>query len=296
MNNSGRILNRLPAHYQADNEKSNLYKFIKAIGMSIELVEEDINEILLSRWVSTAGRKEIERLAELFKVDLSDDGGIEEHRAQIVANVNDLVNGRGTPASIRRLIKTIPGFDPEIIENPLCETSSVMKFIKPGERWEMFCNSVIDADPIVHFRVLNHLYNPTITNLTNNLSVSYNGLLRKGSKITIYPDGKAALTGIDVSDRITIRPEGKYLKLPKGRSVWVYKDDTAKFNENGIVEDGRGMIELKMEWTEREPANVMVKVPGDSGNERLKKEIREILEQVRTAGVKFKIELSNNTD
>jgi hypothetical protein len=298
MQNTERIIGRLPSHFQAYNKNSILYKFIDAIGISIEFAEEDINQILLSRWISTADQDELERVGKLFGVNSFDREDLELYRTRIVATVHDLVNGRGTPASIRRFIKTGTGLDPEIVENPTVEALPPSKFLKPGDRWEMFCNSVVDAEPIMYIRGVTTTRNPTITNLSTGESVTYNGLLRKGATLTIYPDGKASLTGIDVSDKVRVRAE-KELRLPKGRSVWVYTDanafiDTAKFNESAFAEVNTVTVELKMEWTERQPAAVVVNVPVGSDDEELKMEIQDLLERVRTVGVTFKIEMLND--
>lgn len=298
MQNTDRITGRLPSHFQAYEKNSILYKFIDAIGKSIELAEEDINKILLSRWISTADKDELERIGKLFGVNSFDREDLELYRRRIVTTVNDLAKGRGTPTSIRRFIKTGTGLDPEIVENPTVDASPPSKFLKPGDRWEMFCNSVIDAEPIIYIRGVTTTRNPTITNLSTSESVTYNGLLRKGATLTIYPDGKASLTGIDVSDKIQVRSQ-KYLRLPKGRSVWVYTDanafiDNAKFDESAFAEVNTVTVKLKMEWTDRQPATVVVKVPGNRANDKLKMELQDLLERVRTAGVTFKIEMSKD--
>lgn len=297
MNNTVRIINRFPSHYEAYDQSSILYKLIDTIGRSIELAEEDINKILLSRWIPTADQEELERIGKLFGINSFEQEDLELYRIRVVTTVHDLVNGRGTPTSIRRFIKAGTGLDPEIVENPTVEASPPSKLLKPGDRWEMFCNSIIDAEPIIFIRGVTTTHNPTITNLSTSESVTYNGLLRKGATLTIYPDGKASLTGIDVSDKIQIRAD-KDLRLPKGRSVWVYTDanafiDNAKVKENSFTEVNTVTVELKMEWTERQPATVVVKVPGDGANDKLKMEVQDLLERVRTVGVTFKIEMSN---
>jgi hypothetical protein len=85
--------------------------------------------------------------------------------------------------------------------------------------------------------------------------------------------------------------------LPKGLSEWRYSDsnaffNTAKFNVNALADDRPDMVEVKMDWTERQPAVVAVKVPMDKGNEQIKMEIADLLERVRPVGVKFLIEFS----
>jgi hypothetical protein len=296
MYNRERMIEHLPSHFQAQNNESVIFKLLTVIGNSLDVAEQAIGLILYSKWVSTADRSELERLGKLFGVNPVHSDKLDQYRSRIVKTVNDIIKGRSTPTSIKSYIHSSTGLEPEIIENPIVNAGSQPLFLRSGDRWDLFCNSIVEAEPFIKIRGVTSIRNPMITNLSTGESVSYNGLLRKGAVLRILPDGQASLVGIDVSDRIVVNSKSS-VRLPKGLSEWRYSDsnaffNTAKFNVNALADDRPDMVEVKMDWTERQPAVVAVKVPMDKGNEQIKMEIADLLERVRPVGVKFLIEFS----
>ena len=214
------------------------------------------------------------------------------------------MEGMGTVASIRRFIQATTGITPEIVENPARAAASGARMLKPGDKWTEFCNSVVDSVPTINIRGITTTRDPTLTNLTTGESVTYQGLLRKGAVLTIYPDGKASLAGINVSDKIQI-DSGKPPRLTKATSEWIYTDanaflDYGKFDECAFADESAYMVEVGMEWVEREPAAFTVRLlrstlKTDNEN-RLKKEIQDLVESVRTAGVVVNVEFCDVVD
>jgi hypothetical protein len=290
----------LPRHFQAYNENSLIYKFLDVIGESIEVAEVDLNNIMLSKWLSTADKTDIERLGRTFGIYYLPNEDLPEHRIRIKRTIYDLINGRSTPASICAFMKSISGIDLEIIENPVIENDSGSLFIRSGDKWELFCNSVEEAKPMIYIRGITTVRNPRITNIRTNESVEYQGLLRKGTLLKISAEGGGWLTGINVTDKIIFNADRDF-KIPKGKSEWQYTDSNAffnyaKFNHNVFAEVNASLVEVKINWFEHEPAVVMVRVkmPENNGNNISKTEIEDILEMVRPAGVKFVIEFSKS--
>jgi hypothetical protein len=290
----------LPRHFQAYNENSLIYKFLDVIGESIEVAEVDLNNIMLSKWLSTADKTDIERLGRTFGIYYLPNEDLPEHRIRIKRTIYDLINGRSTPASICAFMKSISGIDLEIIENPVIENDSGSLFIRSGDKWELFCNSVEEAKPMIYIRGITNVRNPRITNIRTNESVEYQGLLRKGTLLKISAEGGGWLTGINVTDKIIFNADRDF-KIPKGKSEWQYTDSNAffnyaKFNHNVFAEVNASLVEVKINWFEHEPAVVMVRVkmPENNGNNISKTEIEDILEMVRPAGVKFVIEFSKS--
>lgn len=289
MYNATSIISRLPSHFRAYDEDSILYKLINAIAKNLEVAEEDINSIMMSRWFATADLVDLENIGVMFGIEHLPSENPDQTRARLFSTIQDLLRGLGTVDSIRRLVEAAVGHEPEIVENPPRAGSSPLRLLRPGEKWAEFCNSVNDSKTTIYIRGLTTTRNPTLTCLTTQETVRYNGLLRKGAVLTILPDGQASLAGIDVSDKIGFSTEAP-LRLPTGDSEWCYTDsnallDSAKFDEAALAEEGAQMVELKMEWRERAPAMFEVRLPTGVGDEQLRHKVVKLVEGVRTAGV-----------
>ena len=298
MHNTASILNRLPSHFQAYDEESILYKLINAIGKNLEVAEEDVNSIMMSRWFGTADPVDLENIGALFGIEHLQTETSAQYKSRLFSTIQDLLRGLGTVDSIRRLVEAAVGLEPEIVENPPRAVSSPLRLLKPGEKWAEVCNSVIDSEPTIYVRGLTTTRNPTLTCLTTQETVRYNGLLRKGAALTILPDGQASLAGIDVSAKISFSAEAPP-RLPKGDSEWLYTDsnaflDHAKFDEAALAEEGAQMVELKMEWRERAPAAFVVRLPAGVDDERVRQKVVKLVESVRTAGVVAEVEFGDD--
>ncbi len=297
MHNTERIIGRLPSHFQAYNKDSNLYKLIDAIGKNLQVTEDDINAIMMSRWFATADSVDLDKIGVLFGIERLQAETFVKYKTRLYSTIQDLLVGMGTVESVRKLVRAAVGIDPEIIENPPRRASSPLRLLKPGDKWKVLCDSVIDAKPTIYLRGVATTRNPTLTNLTTQETVRYKGLLRKGAVLTIFPDGEAALAGIDVTDKIQVSSE-RALRLPKAASEWLYTDGSAllgyaKFDEAALADEGVYMVELKMEWTERRPAAFTVRLPRDNRDEGIKLEVERAVECVRTAGVVAEVEFGD---
>jgi hypothetical protein len=294
MHNTERVIGRLPRHFQAYNKDSNLYKFVNAIGKNLHVTEEDINAIMMSRWFATADDVDLNKIGALFGIERLQAETFIKYKTRLYSTIQDLLVGMGTVESIRKLVRAAVGIEPEIIENPPRRASSPFQALKPGDRWKVFCDSVVEARPTIYLKGVATTRNPTLTNLTNQETVTYKGLLRKGAVLTIFSEGQASLAGIDVADKILVSSD-RALWLPKATSEWLYTDSSAllghaKFDEAALAEDGAWMVELKMEWCERRPAAFGVRLTAGVGDEQERQKIMKLVESVRTAGVVAEVE------
>jgi len=304
MENTQRMVNRLPEHYGADQPGSIVRAVLNSWGLQFEQIEKDTNLLMLSRWFATAKLDDLELMGSMFGVERVADDDEQSYREKLSRTILELLRGTNTPKSIRNLVEARMGFPPEIIENP-----TTCKIIGPlpvchNDEWDIDHYSVTEDIPTIIIRSLSGTRRPSIQNVSTGEFIIYNGFLRKGALLKIGPDGDASLAGIDVSDRME---SSKDLPpyLPKGGSQWRYVDnsatlDSAKFDESAFGNRDGPNVEVKMNWIENVPATFVVKMPlngppgysieGKESMPQLRQQVRTLVENVKAAGVDAKIE------
>jgi len=304
MENTQRMVNRLPEHYGADQPGSIVRAVLNSWGLQFEQIEKDTNLLMLSRWFATAKLDDLELMGSMFGVERVADDDEQSYREKLSRTILELLRGTNTPESIRNLVEARMGFPPEIIENP-----TTCKIIGPlpvchNDEWDIDHYSVTEDIPTIIIRSLSGTRRPSIQNVSTGEFIIYNGFLRKGALLKIGPDGDASLAGIDVSDRME---SSKDLPpyLPKGGSQWRYVDnsatlDSAKFDESAFGNRDGPNVEVKMNWIENVPATFVVKMPlngppgysieGKESMPQLRQQVRTLVENVKAAGVDAKIE------
>lgn len=312
MQNKQRMINRLPEYMNAENKDSLIYSLMDIVGGELENAEDKVSNIMTSKWFPVAALPDLERLGSMFGVERLTDEKMPDYKQRLYSTVQELLKGVGTVESIRGLVTATMGFEPEIIENPKTPVSGGPRLLKAGDKWVEECKSVIEPTPTITIHSITTVRNPTIANLKNGDSVTYNGLLRAGAFLVIHPDGKASLAGIDVSDRIE-KAQNIIPTVTRPRSEWVYQDfnaflDSSKFGEATLAGTEKYSVIVELRWDESKPASFIVKLPLYSNKYRpteeladadlmasigyeqeLRQEVRNLVEKVKTAGVEAQI-------
>lgn len=308
MQNTARMANRLPEHMNADNHETILYNLLYSIGNELGNSENKIADIMISKWFPVASLADLERIGSLFGVERLSEEDLPIYRTRLYNTVQELLKGVGTVDSIRGIVTAAMGIIPEIIEHPKTLIGGGPHLLKAGDRWIEECKSAIEPTPVITIHSLTTVRNPTIANLSNDESITYNGLLRPGAFLRIHPDGKASLAGIEVSDRITTSND-RVPVLSRPYSEWVYQDvnaflDSGRFGEVTLAGSERYSVIIELFWDEAKPATFIVKLPLYSNKYRpteeisdadimrsigyekeLRQEVRNLVEKVKTAGV-----------
>ncbi len=312
MRNKERMANRLPEFMNATSEETLVSSVLGTFGKEVENAEDRITDIMTSKWFPVAALPDLERIGALFGVDRLTGETLIDYRTRLFSTVQELLKGVGTVESIRALVTATMGFEPEIIENPKKPLTGGQRLLKAGDKWIEECKSVIEPLPTITIHTITTVRNPTIANLKNDESITYNGLLRSGAFLVIYPEGRASLAGIDVSDRI----ESSHNKVPgvsRPRSEWVYQDqnaffDSSTFGAATLAGAEKYSVIVELHWDESKPASFIVKLPLYSNKYRpteeiseadlvatigyeqeLRQEVRNLVEKVKTAGVEAQI-------
>jgi hypothetical protein len=284
--NARRLINRLPEHYHAYDEKSLINIILHVIGEELDRAENAINALRVSRWIDFADYTDLRRLGKLIGVQPNFDESSDEFRTRLRVTIDELMVGMGTVDSLNKLIETTIGVTPEIIENPRTLEISDEKIVSSGEGWFVHNRSMAVTNPTIYVSGINDTLNPSIINVTTQESVTFHGVLKKGDYLVIHSDCKSVLSGEDVSNKIT-STTGRTPTLPIGISEWRYIDasgsfDYSKFDNATFCSEKTG---IQLRWEKSEPATFVVKLP----IKKMKQDIRELIDNVKPAGVIAKV-------
>ncbi len=300
MKSTGRMVNRLPDFYQAEREDSTINILVDSFAETLSHFEEQINNIMRSRWFEVADIEDLERIGALFGLDRVTGEGAEAYRERLRVTINELLQGAGTVESVRTLVEATILTEPEIIENPKVIAKSEEHILSSDGAWRELNNSIAEDYPTIMIRGLSNVRNPTFTNVSAEEWVRYEGRLRKGAYLIINPDLSAKLAGIDVTDRIKANADHTP-RITKQFSDWRYTDMTARFSLTRFDESTfRGSesdaVSVQMTWEEAQPAVFIVRMPlypkKEETGERVagyEKHLRDLVwhlvDSVKTAGV-----------
>jgi hypothetical protein len=296
----------------ATNKNTLIFSILNNIGSSLSEGEDRIADIMTSKWFPVASLPDLERIGSLFDLDRLTGEDLATYKTRLYTTIQELLKGVGTVESIRALVTAAMGLEPEIIENPRLPLSGGSRLLKAGDKWIEECKSVIEPTPTITIHTITSVRNPTISNLNTGESITYNGLLRPGAFLTIHPNGRASLAGIEVSERLT-KSHNRVPVLSRPRSEWVYHDlnlflDSGKFDEATFAGSEKYSIVVELHWEEARPASFIVKLPLYSNKFRpteeisttdletsigyeqeLRQEVRNLVDKVKTAGVEAQI-------
>ncbi len=306
MLNIERIINRLPLYMQAYRDNSLIHRFIGSFGKEISTFEDNLSDLMRSKWFHHADLDALERMGALFGVPRLPGERREPYRKRFFLTVKELLTGAGTVESISNIVEATIGQPPDIEENPPEFIESPSRELKPDDTWFEFNKSVRSVRPTIIIKPNDNVRNPSITNMDTEETLTFVGMLRKGSLLRINPDGKALLGGIDVTHKMEYliseekQDEVAPPKISKMQSQWKYTDATGFFNfgtfSNSVfAPEKRNVISIQMKWVQFKPASFDVRIPlyskkgrgkGSVGYEKnLRQEVRQLVDHVKSAGV-----------
>ena len=300
MEQSKKIVDRLPGFYRAWDKKSVLFHVINAFAKSVGEQQKDLYLILRSHWVDTAFGTNLDLLGSLYGLKRRLDEPDEDFRTRIKSTIA-VYKGGGTVEAIKTqtsIYLAVAKEEITLIENPrIAQTFD--KRIKYGDELFIKSNSIDDEDATItltfddeNFKDGFFLENPTITDITRNFSITFNGKIGFGKKL-IIKHNKAELDGIDVTPMIS---NTKKIKIPRTGSKWVYHESLSpligRFDNDSYFDKHRfaksvPSVHILFEWTASMLATFELRVPSKALTKKKvsMEELRELVNAIKAAGV-----------
>jgi hypothetical protein len=299
MEKTERIVNRLPGFYRAWDKQSVLFHLVNSIAKSISEQQKDLYLILRSHWVDAAFGINLDLLGALYGLKRRLDESDDDFRTRIKSTIA-IYKGGGTVEAIRTqtsLYLAVAKEDITLIENPRV-LQSFDKTIKYGDELFIKSNSISDEDAAIiltlddeNFKDGFFLENPTITDVTNNFSITYDGKIAFGQKL-IIKHGKAELNGVDVTGKVS----NTKIVIPRRGSRWVYHESLspliARFDKDSYFDKHRfaksiPFVHIRFEWIASLLATFELRVQSNAlaKNNVSIDELRELVNAIKAAGV-----------
>jgi hypothetical protein len=263
-----RIGDRLPRFYKNWQKNSLIFSLLQAVGKQMDRAEEEISNLMKAHWVSTAQRDELGSLGVLVGSKRIPEEDDMRYRARLKRAVNEYKGGGTVSAifeNIKELMEAKSDEDIEIVENPPVKDAAEFLVIA-NDTWTLGSNSIEDEEPSLTLTVEGEgeVSNPEIINTDTAESITLNGKLKSGERLTIKKN-KAFIDEQDVTENISTQKPP--ILLRKG-STWKYSEallerigvfDTAKFDEHTFAV-GVPTVKIRFEWTRRQPATFLVQI------------------------------------
>jgi hypothetical protein len=299
MEQSKKIINRLPGFYRAWDRQSALFCLINAFAKSLGEQQKDLYLILRSHWVDTAIGINLDLLGSLYGLKRRVDEPDDDFRSRIKSTIV-IYKGGGTVEAIKTQTSVYLAVAKEeitLIENPRV-AQTLDKRIKYGDELFIKSNSMNDEDAVIiltfddeNFKDGFFLENPTITDITRNLPITFNGKIGFGQKLIIKHD-KAELDGIDVTHMIS----NTKIKIPRTGSKWVYHESLSpligRFDKESYFDRHRFAksvpnVHIRFEWTASLLATFELRVPSKAltKNKVSIEELGELVNAIKAAGI-----------
>jgi hypothetical protein len=295
-----RINERFPRFYRTWDKDSVFFTVINAFAKIIDDQQKDLFVILRSHWVDTASIAELDSLGSLFLLKRLDDENDESFRQRIKSFITSYKGG-GTVESIEAGVNSLLGVGTDkivLIENPPTQ-SKFEEIVEVGKPWALQSASINDEYAKITISITGkdlEVDNPTLTNQTLKSSITFNGKLKYGQKLTIAGT-KADLDGMDVSDKMIFTNHfSAGPKISRKFSSWVYSEslsslvghfDDAVFDKS-IFELPIPSLAVKIEWTAHALATFELRVPSYALTKKgiSKEKLEETVNAIKAAGVK----------
>jgi len=326
MKTADNIVARLPRFYRATEESSFLYYFASAFAKTISDQEKGVTGIMLSHWVDTASNLELDLLASIVEVIRKRNEADNDFRTRIKRTLVDRKKS-GTIEAIRLQLATFLATSEDdiiIIENPLTGMHFEKKVVS-GDVWTMISSSISDEKAEIIISVEDgEARDPAIIDLDAQVSLRYNGRLKKGDVLMIHQSGKIELNGIDAASSVTFEEEEvkkkknnktnnnnnpsaeemiskRMLIIPRKPSRWQFQEkltdtlarfDRSKFDEN-VFFSPIPPTTIKIDWYAKLVAAFEVKIPSEAliKNGLTREELEAAVNSMKAVGVKAVITL-----
>jgi hypothetical protein len=301
-----KIVERLPRFYRAWDYKSNAASLITSAGKTLDEQNKDLFGIMRSHWIDSAFAESLDRLGSIFRLKRRKNEPDDSFRTRIKYFIIEFMGG-GTKEAILAQTKLFLGLrevyqEALMIENPPIE-QLVDRSVKNGEAWLMKSVSINDEIFSLEFQVekgKNELLSPSITDIENNRSITFNGVMKSGQKLTINSEGRAKLDEKDVTKKIT----NSGLKILRKGSEWTFTESTSpmigKFDEGvfdtHVYETAVPTASVHIKWTAHLLSAFELKVLKSSIERSgvTEEELRNMVDMIKAAGIKSFITITDN--
>ena len=301
MSGTQRIIDRFPSFYKSWDITSLIYKVVSALGKRLDEAEKELVAILRAHWVDTAMRSDLNSLGVLYNMKRRPNESDSSYRNRLKRAIIEYKGG-GTISAVLTSVKTVLGLAEEhhleLIENPPRMTFKELE-VKTGETWRLSSESISDAIPSITIGVETEnskITNPTITNLDTEESITFEGVIQSGKKLSIK-DGKATLDGVDVTQKLSTT---KIPKLLRKESNWRYTElvereigvfDAARF-DGSVFEIGIPPATVGFKWTAYQPATFEIRIPRGVISESDLSLAQEVVDSIKAVGVKATVKMT----
>jgi hypothetical protein len=257
MKTADNIVARLPRFYRATEESSFLYYFASAFAKTISDQEKGLTGIMLSHWVDTASNLELDLLASIVEVTRKRNEADNDFRTRIKRTLVDRKKS-GTIEAIRLQLATFLATSQDdiiIIENPLTDMHFEKKVVS-GDIWTMISSSISDEKAEIIISIEDgEARDPAIIDLDAQVSLRYNGRLKKGDVLMIHQSGKIELNGVDAASSVTFEEQEEEKKNKnKNENNNENNNNNNKTNNNNNNPSAEEMISKRMLIIPRKPS------------------------------------------
>jgi len=258
---SDRIINRLPQFYKSWDKESILFSFIDSFANELRKQKKELVNIRQTHWIDTSYGKNLDLLANIFKLYRKQEESDEDFRNRIKRYLFEFTGG-GTKKSI--LAQTVAYLNlkeehemPMLIENPL-RTRKIQMTVQNGDKINIKSESIDDKDFLLELSLEEEgfeILDPSIYDVDRNSSIQYHGTLKSGEKLIINTEEKSVthIKSDFIIDNINNEPNNSNnssisnnqsnnvnnnnnnnkslflddnMKVPRKKSTWIFKENT----------------------------------------------------------------------
>ena len=256
---SDRIINRLPQFYKSWDKGSILFSFIDSFANELRKQKKELVNIRQTHWIDTSYGKNLDLLANIFKLYRKQEESDEDFRNRIKRFLFEFTGG-GTKKSI--LAQTVAYLNlkeehemPILIENPL-RKKKIQMTVQNGDKINIKSESIDDKDFLLELSLEEEgfeILDPSIYDVDRNSSIQFHGTLKSGEKLIINTEEKSVthIKSDFIIDNINNEPSNSTnssvsnnqsnnmnnnssnslflddnMKVPRKKSTWIFKENT----------------------------------------------------------------------
>jgi len=293
------IGNRLPQFMRVWDEKSVVYDLLSAFSYFIVYQKRDLMLIQSSHWIDDASGKNLDFIAQIFKIRRRNSENDEDFRRRIKNFLQNFIGG-GTKQAIIAQLSVFLNIQnekqlPQIIENPR-RSKSLEHTVRNNDVIKVQSESIFDEDfkiTLILEEGRYELENPKLENPENKNYILFKGKIKSGQKLEIDSQSKKAF--LDKSD-VTSKVDFMDLKLPRKRSDLIFSEDTSpsigrfdySYFDKHVFDIHVPQCTISFNWDASIVASFEVKISKKSiANTGLtEKEIEDYVNSIKAAGVK----------
>jgi hypothetical protein len=258
---SDRIINRLPQFYKGWDKESILFSFIDSFANELRKQRKELLNIKRTHWIDTSYGKNLDLLANIFKLSRKQDESDEDFRNRIKRFLFEFTGG-GTKKSI--LAQTVAYLNlkeesemPILIENPL-RIKKIKTTVQNGDKINIKSESIDDKDFLLEISLEEEgfeILDPSVYDQERNTSIKFHGTLKSGERLIINSEEKSVthIKSDSIIDNINNEHNNSNnnssisnnqsnnsnnsnnnndlfidnnMKVPRKKSTWVFKENT----------------------------------------------------------------------